>query len=286
MTPDSKFTSSPEAFSRKRKTVLVIAGSDPSGGAGVQGDIKTCMANDVFAMGVITALTVQNTVGVKAFTEVPPEMIASQMEYVVEDIMPDAVKIGMLPSADAVIAVADIIRRFNLKNIVIDPVLISSSGKTLSKDAQATGEAMKEHIFPLATLVTPNIPEACFLSGRKQEDTIYPDELTRELLKDWRCRAILLKGGHAAGDECSDILRIKCEKGDITKIYRSKRIFSRNTHGTGCALSSAIASGLARGLGIEEAVARGKEFVTAALQGNAGVRFGHGHGPLDFFAKF
>lgn len=267
-------------FKERPKTVLVIAGSDPSGGAGLQGDIKTCMANKVFAMGAVTALTVQNTLGVKYYQSVSPDLVSDQIRCVIEDVRPDAVKIGMLPSPETVKEVADIINEYSLQNVVTDPLLYSSSGHCMNRDVELTARAMEEFLFPLSYLVTPNLPEAEYFLSTKIVTEPEIRMAVAALLRKWECGAVLLKGGHFTGNISSDILSLSH---DSFFSYISPRVRTRNSHGTGCALSSVIACGLAKGLSINEALTDGKTFIYNALVGNAGVSFGHGNGPIDFF---
>ena len=239
---------------RKRKTALTIAGSDSSGGAGIQADIKTMMANGVYAMSAVTALTAQNTQCVAAVLNVTPEFLAQELDCVFDDIFPDAVKTGMLSSAE-----------------LVDPVMISTSGSRLL-DEEAVG-VMKEELFPLAALVTPNIPEAEVLSGKKistAEDMAAAAELISRNYKT----SVLLKGGHSIAD-ANDLLY---RNGSGIWI-EGQRIENPNTHGTGCALSSAIAAGLAKGYGLEEAVRQAKNYLSDALR--AMLDLGKGSGPMD-----
>lgn len=256
---------------RKRKTALTIAGSDSSGGAGIQADIKTMMANGVYAMSAVTALTAQNTQCVAAVLNVTPEFLAQELDCVFDDIFPDAVKTGMLSSAELVRVTAAKLKEYRAKNIVVDPVMISTSGSRLL-DEEAVG-VMKEELFPLAALVTPNIPEAEVLSGKKistAEDMAAAAELISRNYKT----SVLLKGGHSIAD-ANDLLY---RNGSGIWI-EGQRIENPNTHGTGCTLSSAIAAGLAKGYGLEEAVRQAKNYLTDALR--AMLDLGKGSGPMD-----
>lgn len=256
---------------RKRKTALTIAGSDSSGGAGIQADIKTMMANGVYAMSAVTALTAQNTQCVAAVLNVTPEFLAQELDCVFDDIFPDAVKTGMLSSAELVRVTAAKLKEYRAKNIVVDPVMISTSGSRLL-DEEAVG-VMKEELFPLAALVTPNIPEAEVLSGKKistAEDMAAAAELISRNYKT----SVLLKGGHSIAD-ANDLLY---RNGSGIWI-EGQRIENPNTHGTGCALSSAIAAGLAKGYGLEEAVRQAKNYLSDALR--AMLDLGKGSGPMD-----
>ena len=263
---------------RKYSTILTIAGSDSSAGAGIQADIKTAAAFGVHASTAISSITAQNTCGIIAISDVDPYMLQKQIEAIVTDEKPLAVKTGMLPSPQAVEVVANAIRRFNLVNIVVDPVLISSSGTPMSDKMEDTIKTMKTALSPLATLVTPNIPEAITLSGLSKSDILNNPLLLPDRLN---CPGILLKGGHSDTD-CDDILIAEKE----TTTFTSKRIGSRNTHGTGCVLSSAIASCLALGLTLREAVKHAKNFVTRAIEEGKNLHFGNGHGPLFLLDKY
>ena len=256
---------------RKRKTALTIAGSDSSGGAGIQADIKTMMANGVYAMSAVTALTAQNTQCVAAVLNVTPEFLAQELDCVFDDIFPDAVKTGMLSSVELVRVTAAKLKEYRAKNIVVDPVMISTSGSRLL-DEEAVG-VMKEELFPLAALVTPNIPEAEVLSGKKistAEDMAAAAELISRNYKT----SVLLKGGHSIAD-ANDLLY---RNGSGIWI-EGQRIENPNTHGTGCTLSSAIAAGLAKGYGLEEAVRQAKNYLSDALR--AMLDLGKGSGPMD-----
>ncbi len=254
----------------KMKTALSIAGSDSSGGAGIQADIKTMTMNGVYAMSAITALTAQNTTGVRAIQEATPEFLKQQLDAVFEDIYPDAVKIGMVSSSELIDVIADRLKFYNAKNIVVDPVMVATSGSALIKtDAIKT---LVENLLPLATLVTPNIPEAEILSDMKignKEDML---EAAEFIEKNYGC-SVLLKGGHSIND-ANDLL---CEKGRLVWL-NGKRIDNPNTHGTGCTLSSAIASNLAKGFSLVDAVSKAKDYISDAL--SAGLDLGNGSGPL------
>ena len=252
------------------KTVLTIAGSDSSGGAGIQADIKTMTMNGVYAMSAITALTAQNTLGVRAILDSPPEFLKEQLDAVFEDIFPDSVKIGMVSSIGLINVVADRLKFYNAKNIVVDPVMVATSGSALiHTDAIKT---LVGKLLPLATLVTPNIPEAEVLSNMKiknKEDMIEAAEFIR---KNCGC-SILLKGGHSRND-ANDLLYTD---GKVFW-FDSKRIENCNTHGTGCTLSSAIAANLAKGFSLFESVKRAKDYISDAIA--AKLDLGAGRGPL------
>ena len=253
------------------KTVLSIAGSDPSGGAGIQADLKTMAAHGVYGMSVVTALTAQNTTGVYGIQEVTPEFAASQLDCVFTDIFPDAVKIGMLFSEEIVRVTARKLRGYRAEHIVLDPVMIATSGAGLLREEAA--EVMKEELFSLAEVITPNIPEAEVLAGMKIRSGEEMEKAAEKIAGTYGC-AVLCKGGHSLR-EADDFLFRKGERIWI----RGERIASLNTHGTGCTLSSAIASNLALGKDLEEAVRRAKKYLTGALE--AGLDLGAGSGPLN-----
>ncbi len=258
------------------KKVLTIAGSDPSGGAGIQADLKTITLHGMFGMSAITALTVQNTTGVFNIIEIPPEFVAEQIDCVFSDIRPDAVKIGMVSNAEIIQTIAERLKFHNAENIVIDPVMTATSGGKLMKD-RASG-ALVKYLFPLASVITPNIPEAEAISGikiRSTDDMPAAAEIISKMLKG----AVLIKGGHLT-DRADDLLF----DGGKQYWFCSARIDSKNTHGTGCTLSSAIACGLADGLSAEKSVRNAKEFVTGAIK--AGLDLGQGNGPLNHMFRF
>ena len=255
----------------KMKTALTIAGSDCSGGAGIQADIKTMTMNGVYAMSAVTALTAQNTTGVTGIQESSPEFLEMQLDAVFEDIYPDAVKIGMVASGELIRAIADRLRHYDAGNVVIDPVMVSTSGSALMRtDAVNT---LVEELLPLATLVTPNIPEAEVLSGRAIASKEEMIEAAKQIGDENHC-AVLLKGGHSVND-ANDLLYAE---GRLTW-FQGKRIDNPNTHGTGCTLSSAIASNLAKGFSLEESVERAKSYISEAL--GAMLDLGKGSGPMQ-----
>lgn len=259
--------------------VLSIAGSDSGGGAGIQADLKTMSALGCFGMTAITALTAQNTQGVTAIHGVPPEMLAAQIDAVISDIGADAVKIGMLHAPEIVDVVADAITRHALPSVILDPVMVSTSGSKLIADATIAGLVKK--LFPLATLVTPNLDEAEVLLGRPIKGVDDLDEAAQDLLA-MGCRAVLLKGGHLTGADVVDVLAVRSAGGDIVlHRYRSPRIESRNLHGTGCTLSSAIACRMALGDALPAAVENARAYILQAIAAGAAPRTGHGHGPLN-----
>ena len=253
------------------KTALTIAGSDCSGGAGIQADIKTMTMNGVYAMSAITALTAQNTTGVRAIQESTPDFLKQQIDAVFEDIYPDAVKIGMVSSSELICVIADRLRHYDARNIVVDPVMVATSGSSLLKtDAVMT---MTEKLLPVAALVTPNIPEAEVLSGM----TIHTKDdmlaAARKIGESCSC-AVLLKGGHSIND-ANDLLYTD---GKLIW-FEGKRIDNPNTHGTGCTLSSAIAANLAKGFSLADSVQRAKDYISGALA--AMLDLGAGSGPMN-----
>jgi hydroxymethylpyrimidine/phosphomethylpyrimidine kinase len=261
--------------------VLTIAGSDSGGGAGIQADLKTFAALGCYGMSAVTALTAQNTVGVSGIHPVPPEFAAAQISAVLEDIGADAVKIGMLFSAELIRVVAEQLRKFSARNIVLDPVMVAQSGDRLLRD-DAVG-AIAEHLMPLAEVLTPNIPEAEVLVGRRLRSVAEIRQAARDLGR-FGSRSILMKGGHREGTDSSDLLYLCREDRFVT--LAAERIGSRNTHGTGCTLSSAIAACLATGDALEEAVRRAKEYISRAIAAGAGYALGRGHGPVHHFFNY
>lgn len=252
-------------------SILTIAGSDSGGGAGVQADIKTVTALGLYASSVITAVTAQNTLGVQMVRPVAPELLTAQLDSVFSDLMPQAVKIGMLGTKDAILTVEDRIKYYSPDHIVLDPVMVSTSGKRLL-DEEALA-ALSENLIPLASLVTPNIPEAEVLLGgitiQNREDM----QKAALRLSGYYRVPILLKGGHLSSGAC-DLLCI----GETIHWYSAPRIANPNSHGTGCTLSSAIACGLAEAMSLEQSVARAKHYLSGAL--SAGLDLGNGNGPL------
>lgn len=261
--------------SRHYHTVLIIAGSDSSGGAGIQADIKTCTALGAYAMTAITALTAQNTMGVNSVFDCA-QFVDAQIEACVSDISPDAVKIGMLSSSDTVATVAKSIKRYRLQNVVLDPVMVATSGDQLT--AGGAVDLIKTTLVQLASVITPNIPELEILSDTKI--TGIDDAMTaaRLCIDTLHARAVLIKGGHIEGHEATDILvRPDCKP----IIIELPRISTHNTHGTGCSLSSAIAASLAQGYPLDRAVIRAKHWLHTALKAGADKNLGHGHGPVN-----
>ncbi len=274
-------TISTETEFRSYKRVLTIAGSDSGGGAGIQADLKTFSAIGCYGMTVITALTAQNTVGVSDIHAVPPKFAAEQMDAVFDDIGADAVKIGMLYSAELIEVVAERLRAHRAANIVLDPVMVAQSGdKLLQEDAV---EAVKSLLMPLAAVVTPNVPEAEVLCGHRVSTPADIETAARELA---RCgsTAVLVKGGHREGSESSDLLYFSGEDRQVT--LTGEKVATRNNHGTGCTLSAAIAAYLAKGDRIEQAVRNAKVYIGAAIRAGARYRIGRGRGPVHHFFNF
>ncbi len=253
------------------KTALTIAGSDSSGGAGIQADIKTMTANGVYAMSAVTALTAQNTTGVYGILEFTPEFLASQLDCIFTDIFPDAVKTGMVSSTGLIQVIADKLKQYQARNIVVDPVMIATSGSRLISEEAV--EALKSQLLPLAAVLTPNIPEAEVLSGLTISGSEDMERAAREIGERYGC-AVLCKGGHDLND-ANDLL---WQDGSC-KWFCGRRIHNPNTHGTGCTLSSAIASNLAKGCDLETAVERAKIYLSGAL--SSMLDLGAGSGPLD-----
>lgn len=253
------------------KTALTIAGSDSSGGAGIQADIKTMTANGVYAMSAVTALTAQNTTGVYGILESTPEFLASQLDCIFTDIFPDAVKTGMVSSTGLIEVIADKLKQYKAKNIVVDPVMVATSGSRLI--SQEAVDALKELLLPLATVLTPNIPEAEVLSGLTISGPADMEKAAQAIGEAYGC-AVLCKGGHDLND-ANDLLW----RDGTCKWFHGRRIHNPNTHGTGCTLSSAIASNLAKGYDLDTAVERAKAYLSGALA--AMLDLGTGQGPMD-----
>jgi len=268
-------TTTPPAGPTRYARVLSIAGSDSGGGAGVQADLKTFAALGCYGMSAVTALTAQNTLGVQGIHAVPPAFLRLQLASVLDDIGADAVKVGMLHEPEVVEVVAWAIDRYRLARVVLDPVMVATSGDRLI--APATAEVLVRELFPRASVVTPNLDEAALLLGRRIEGVEALDAAAQDLL-DLGAQAVLLKGGHLPGDVCVDLL-VRRDAPPLR--LASPRIASRNVHGTGCTLSSAIAAQLALGFGLDAAVRAARAWVLAAIAAGADVRTGHGHGPLN-----
>ena len=253
------------------KTALTIAGSDSSGGAGIQADMKTMTANGVYAMSAVTALTAQNTTGVTDILESTPRFLSEQLDAIFTDIFPDAVKIGMVSSAELIAVIAAKLKEYKAENIVVDPVMAATSGaKLLRSDAV---EALCRELLPLAAVLTPNIPEAEILSGMAITDAAGMEAAARLISEKYGC-AVLCKGGHKVND-ADDLLW----REGAGKWFHGKRIDNPNTHGTGCTLSSAIASNLAKGYDLDASVERAKAYISGALA--AMLDLGHGSGPMN-----
>ena len=272
----TSLTSPPSAPSARRYVrVLSIAGSDSGGGAGIQADLKTFSALGCYGMTAITAITAQNTCGVTGIHGVPPEMLKAQIDAVVQDIGVDAVKIGMLHSPEVVRVVADAIRSYQLPHVVLDPVMVATSGDRLI--AQETVGVLVQELFPLAELITPNLDEAGWLLGRSIQGVNTLDEAAQALCA-LGARAALLKGGHLPGDWVVDVL---ATRSGVRQRLESARIATPNGHGTGCTLSSAIAAHLAQGLPLQQAVESARAYILGAIAAGADVTTGRGHGPLN-----
>lgn len=253
------------------KTALTIAGSDSSGGAGIQADIKTMMAHGVYAMSAITALTAQNTMEVTGIMEVTPEFLAMQLDAVFTDIPPDAVKIGMVSSGELIEVIAEKLVQYEARNIVVDPVMVATSGARLISEEAVS--ILKKRLLPLATVITPNIPEAEVLAGKDIQNGEDMAQAAEQIYKEYHC-SVLCKGGHSLNDAC-DLLY----SGSEGQWFVGRRIDTSNTHGTGCTLSSAIAAELAKQASITQAVERAKEYISGALAD--GMDLGKGSGPLN-----
>lgn len=263
---------------KKYPCVLTIAGSDCSGGAGIQADIKTISALGAYAASAITAITVQNTCGVTGIHPVPPLYVKGQIDAVMTDIRPDAIKIGMINDVEIVKVIADSIKEYNPKFVVFDPVMVSTSGCKLIEDSAI--EAITSILIPLSTVITPNLSEAMVLTGKKLSGVESMTIAGKELL-GMGCGSVLIKGGHLEGDDMCDVL---CSAGEEKPyIFKAGKIDSKNTHGTGCTLSSAIATLLALGHELPEAVSEAKEYVYKGIESGKDVHIGEGHGPLNHF---
>ncbi len=253
-------------------TALTIAGSDSSGGAGIQADIKTMTANGVYAMSAITALTAQNTTGVTSIMEATPQFLAEELDCIFTDIYPDAIKTGMVASTDLIEVIADKLTAYEAKNIVVDPVMVATSGaRLISEDAIST---LKSKLLPLAKVITPNIPEAEVLSEMQIKSEADMEKAAEIICNRLGC-SVLLKGGHQLND-ANDLL---WQKGEQATWFMGKRIDNPNTHGTGCTLSSAIASNLAKGYDLKTSVKYAKNYISGALA--AGLNLGKGSGPMN-----
>lgn len=264
---------------KQYQTVLTIAGSDSGGGAGIQADLKTISALGCYGMSVITALTAQNTQTVSAIHDVPADFVAAQLDAVLGDIKADAIKIGMLSRAEVIGTVSEKLREYRVDNVVLDPVMVAKSGDRLLQDSAI--DRLCRDLMPLATVLTPNLPEAEVLLGRKLREDADIESAASALLA-MGPQVVLLKGGHAQGEYSSDLVASKQRR----EWLRAERINTANTHGTGCTLSSAVAAHLARGSNPFQAIASAKEYVSAAIRKGAEYRLGGGHGPVHHFHAF
>lgn len=264
----------------KYPRVLSIAGSDSGGGAGIQADIKAISACGSYAATAITAITVQNTLGVEAVHPVPVDILEGQIDAVLSDIGADAVKIGMLHSSEVVMAVKKQLLRFEQRNIVLDPVMVSTSGHRLIEESAV--QTLSAELVPLARVITPNIPEAEILAGEsiKSQDDL--PRIARKLSRGGRI-SVLMKAGHLDGDELVDYF-YNAEKDSIIEL-RSRRVRTANTHGTGCTLSSAFAAYLAQACSLDQAARKAKDYISSAIESGARYQIGGGHGPVDHFWK-
>jgi hydroxymethylpyrimidine/phosphomethylpyrimidine kinase len=257
-------------------TVLSIAGSDSIGGAGIQADVKTCCALGVYSMTAVTAVTAQSTRGVAGFEACSADMLRLQLCTVLDDVRPDAVKIGMVPCGESATVIADAIERYKLTNVVVDPIMLSTSGHSLSSESYI--DVLCSRIIPLSTLITPNIPEAARLSGIEARNADGMHRLAADMCRRYGT-SVLLKGGHLEGtDVLTDVLATT--DGEVVEIHHPL-INTQNTHGTGCSLSSAIAANLANGLSLSNAVIEADNWLHMAIEAGADYLFGHGHGPIN-----
>jgi len=259
---------------------LTIAGSDSSGGAGIQADLKTFAALGVYGASVITALTAQNTLRVSGIHQVPAEFVTAQIDAVFSDLAVGAVKIGMVAQLDNIDAIAAGLKRWSPKHVVLDPVMVATSGDRLL--ASEAIETLRSKLIPCASIITPNLPEAAALLGEPVAESEAAVEHQGKRLLAMGCRAVLIKGGHGEGAESIDYLIDP----QGTRALAAPRIATKNTHGTGCSLSSAIAAGLAKGEGLETAVGNAKAWISAAISAADRFSVGHGHGPIHHFHKF
>lgn len=263
---------------KKYPVILSIAGSDSSGGAGIQADIKAISALGGYAATAITAITVQNTMGVRAIHAIPPEYVKGQIEAVMDDLSPDAIKIGMINDIDIVKVIAGCIRKYHPKHVVFDPVMVSTSGSKLIEDNAI--EVLTKELMPLTDLITPNLDEAVVLTGKPIRNPEEMKTAAQELLS-FGSKNVLVKGGHLAGEEMCDVLQLG--PGTTPILFTGKHIESNNVHGTGCTLSSSIATYLALGYDMAEAVKLAKDYITGAIEAGKDVSIGHGNGPLNHF---
>lgn len=258
--------------------ILTIAGSDCSGGAGIQADIKAISALGAYAASAITAITVQNTCGVTGIHPVPPAYVKGQIEAVMEDICPQAIKIGMINDTEIVEVIAESLQKYRPRFVVFDPVMVSTSGCKLMEDEAI--EAITTRLIPLATLITPNLSEAEILAGQKI-NTVEDMQRQAKKMLELGCKGVLIKGGHLDGGQMCDVLQTADE--NVPHLFTAPKVESRNTHGTGCTLSSAIATYLALGESVACAVEKAKQYVYLGIESGKDVCIGHGHGPLNHF---
>ncbi len=263
---------------KRYNRVLTIAGSDSGGGAGIQADIKAISAMGCFAASAITAVTVQNTVGVQGVHPIPLDVLEGQIDAVLSDIGADAVKIGMLHSAAVVEVVASMIEKYQIRNVVLDPVMVSTSGHRLIEESAI--EVLKARLIPLARVITPNIPEAEILAGCTIDSEEQFAQVAQKLSQGGKV-SVLLKAGHLTGDDLVDYF-FNAETGEVT-LLPSKRVYSPNTHGTGCTLSSAFAAAIAKGEGLNQAAVSAKKYIEQAIISGAEYEIGEGHGPVNHF---
>lgn len=261
--------------------LLTIAGSDPSGGAGIQADLKTFSALGCYGMSVITALTAQNTQGVQGVYQVPADFVVQQMRSIFDDIRPDAIKIGMAGTPGTIVAIADFLMQYaGGIPLIVDPVMVAQSGGKLLEDDAAV--MLRERLVPLAHVITPNLPEASVLLGRVIEDqSDAQDQAARDLLK-LGAAAVYLKGGHSGAAVARDVLATS----QGLKIFESPRVDTRHTHGTGCTTAAALACGLAKGLTLQEAAQNAKDYITHAIKAGQDLQIGHGAGPVQHFFEW
>lgn len=266
---------------KKYRRVLSIAGTDPSGGAGIQADLKAFSACGCYATTAITAVVDQNTQGVKAVHPLPVDFVKGQITSVLDDIGADAIKIGMLHSSELILGIKETLQKYNIKNIVLDPVMVATSGDTLlQQEAIAT---LKKELIPMVRVLTPNLPEAEILLGKKIENQEDFPAIAKKLASMYNV-SVLLKAGHLKGDELIDVFYNN--ETDETVFLPSKRVYTQNTHGTGCTFSSALAAFLTYDISMNEAVEKAKEYMIAVIDAGATYKIGKGHGPVHHFYKF
>lgn len=263
---------------RNYTTVLTIAGSDSGGGAGIQADLKTFSACGCYGMSAITAITAQNTCGVNDIHGIPESTIASQIRAVLDDIGTDAIKIGMLHSREVILTVTEVLNEYQCNNIILDPVMVATSGDPLIKEGAIT--LLKNEMFPLAKLITPNIPETEILTGHTITDNDAMIDAAKQLSKDFST-SVLVKGGHLENQDLVDVLWDD-EDQDI-KFFKNKRLVTKNSHGTGCTLSSAIAAFSAKGMSLADAILNAEKYLHSAIEAGAQYVIGKGHGPVHHF---